>query len=88
MEYDNTNKGVLFRNTDKQQETHADMSGSINIEGVEYFLDGWTNTAKNGPRAGQSYLSIRAKPKQQQRLTPPKSSMSADPLAPSDDIPF
>lgn len=65
-EYDNTNTGVLFTNEDKQDEKHADRRGSINIEGVEYWLDGWINEIKNGPKAGQKMLKLKAKKKENQ----------------------
>ena len=34
-EYDNTNRGVLFRETDKKTDNHPDMTGEVNVEGVE-----------------------------------------------------
>jgi hypothetical protein len=40
-EYDNTNRGVLFKNNDKETEKHPDMRGRINIEGTEHWLAAW-----------------------------------------------
>lgn len=59
MEYDNTNRGVLFRNENKKSEKHPDMGGNLNVEGVEYYIDGWTKTSKNGKK----FLSLSIKPK-------------------------
>ena len=59
MEYDNTNRGVLFRKEDKKSERHPDMDGNLNVDGVEYYLNGWTKTAKNGKK----FLSLSIKPK-------------------------
>jgi hypothetical protein len=53
-DYDNTNKGVLFKNKDKQTDNHPDYNGSINIDGVEYWLSSWVNTDKNGNK----YMSL------------------------------
>ena len=39
-EFDNTNRGSIFKNDKKTEEKHPDMSGSINIEGVEYWISG------------------------------------------------
>jgi len=39
--YDNTNRGVLFKNKDKKTDKHPDRKGTINIEGVEYWLSAW-----------------------------------------------
>ena len=36
-QYDNTNKGAIWKNADKQKDTQPDFKGSINVEGVEYF---------------------------------------------------
>lgn len=38
MEYDNTNRGVLFANYQRQDEADPDYSGKINIEGQEQPL--------------------------------------------------
>ena len=79
MTYDNTNKGTLFRNDDKERE-ERDYSGSINVEGTEYWLSGWVRTSKSG----RKYLSLSVKPKQDK---PPASKKSpADDFG--DDISF
>ena len=58
MEYDNTNRGVLFKNEDKAQETHSDYQGTINVDGVEYWLNAWIKTGKKG-----KFMSLSVKPK-------------------------
>lgn len=64
MTYDNTNKGALFRvEEDKKRENGPDYSGSLNVDGAEFFLDAWINTAKSG----QKYMSVRVKQKQQRQ---------------------
>ena len=47
-QYDNTNKGVLFRNERKESEKHPDMTGKVNIAGVEHYLSAWTKVGKSG----------------------------------------
>ena len=49
-DYDNTNTGALFKNKKKEKDTHPDMTGSINIEGVDYWVSGWTKTSKSDER--------------------------------------
>ena len=61
--YDNELKGVLFKNEDKETETHPDYKGSATIKGVEYFLDAWINTAETG----RKYMSLKLKAKDKQR---------------------
>jgi len=59
MPYDNTNSGALFQNDRKAKETHADYNGSINVDGKEFWLNGWKKTSKKG----KSYLSLSIQPK-------------------------
>jgi hypothetical protein len=61
-EFDNTNRGSLFKNDKKEEEKHPDMNGSINIEGVEYWISGWKKVSK----AGSGFISLSVRPKQEQ----------------------
>jgi len=58
--YDNTNKGILGRNDRKTQDNHPEFSGSINVEGREYWLSGWVKERKDG--SGR-FFSLSVKPK-------------------------
>lgn len=62
-QYDNTNRGVVFKNQRKAKETHPDYTGSLNIEGEEYFLDMWI---KEGQKGKFFSCSIKKKDKQPQ----------------------
>jgi hypothetical protein len=82
-EYDNTNRGVLFKNEEKAQDSHADYQGNINVDGVEFWLNAWHKTGKNGKK----FMSLSVKPKQrqtQERQTSHPSTIADM----SDDIPF
>ena len=48
MEYDNTNRGVLFKNDKQGVETRPDYNGKININGVEHWLAAWVKTSQKG----------------------------------------
>ena len=62
-EYDNTNRGVLFSERDKKTKNDdRDYSGSINIEGTEYWLSGWVKTSK---KTGAKFLSLSVKSKEE-----------------------
>jgi len=62
MEYSKENRGVLFKNDDKQSDNHPDYKGSINIDGIEYWLSSWIKFSKLGNR----FMSLSVQPKQQQ----------------------
>ena len=36
--FDDTNRGVLFRNNDKADPKHADYKGNANVNGTEFWL--------------------------------------------------
>jgi hypothetical protein len=82
MDYDNTNKGALFRNDDKDpnDDRDRDYNGSINVEGTEYWLSGYVRTSKSGKK----YLSLSVKPKQDK--TAASKASRADDF--NDSVPF
>jgi uncharacterized protein (DUF736 family) len=58
-QYDNTNRGVLFKNKDKQSDRHADYRGNLNVDGKEFWLDAWITKSK----AGETFMRVSVKPK-------------------------
>ena len=77
-EYDDSNSGALFKNERKEKDTHPDYRGSwTDANGVEHWLSCWIKTAKSG----QSFMSLRATPKDGAPQAPTKGasqSLSAD----------
>ena len=47
-QYDNTNRGALFVNDQRQSEKHPDWRGSINVAGVDYWISGWSKESQRG----------------------------------------
>lgn len=46
-QYDNTNTFILFPVKERKTDKHPEFTGTININGVEYWLNGY-NKAKGG----------------------------------------
>jgi hypothetical protein len=72
------NKGALFRVEHKSDEKHADYSGNLNINGVDYWLDGWI---KESAKTQKKFLSLRIKPKA-------NKPAAKDHVTMGDEIPF
>jgi hypothetical protein len=61
--FDNTNRGALFKNDRKEAgDKKPEYTGSLNIEGVEFFLDAWLKKSA----AGVSFMSVSVKRKDKQ----------------------
>ncbi|MFW0778396.1 MAG: hypothetical protein ACN2B6_11845, partial [Rickettsiales bacterium] len=50
MSYDNNNRGAIWKNDDKQKDTHPDFRGKATINNIEYFVSAWKRTSDN-PKA-------------------------------------
>ena len=87
-QYDDTNRGALFKNDRKEADNHPDYKGKINIDGVDYWLSAWIKTDKNG--AKYMSLSPQRKDGQQQQQKPQQRQQQQSGGAGDmdDDIPF
>lgn len=65
MEYDNTNRGVLFKNDRKEDEKQPDYQGRIDVNGVEFWLSAWIKEGVKG-----KFMSLSVKPKEQRQEKP------------------
>jgi len=81
-DYDNTNRGSIWKNDKKETDRHPDFTGSLNVNGVEFWVSAWKRKADASPKAPA--LSFSIKPKDE--------SQSVTPDAPREDfddsIPF
>lgn len=84
-EFDNTNRGALFRN-DKTggNPNWPDYRGSLNVDGRDMWLDAWVKKSKDG----KSYMSLSVKPKGERGQSSEKPAASAAAEDPNDEIPF
>jgi uncharacterized protein (DUF736 family) len=79
-EYDNTNSGTIFDNDRKEKDTHPDFTGTLNVEGKDYWISAWKKTSKGGKR----FISLAVKPKDGAGKPAAKKADDSD----LDDIPW
>ena len=86
QQYDNTNRGIISKNTRKELDTHPDIRGQINVAGVDYWVDGWLKQRTDGTG---SFYSLSVKPKDAQPAAKPAQTARPTQAADMDsDIPF
>ena len=93
-EYDNTNRGSIWKNEKKEKDNHPDFTGSLNVNGVEYWVSAWKR--KEGAAAKAPALSFSIKPKdEQQSISQRATPKRPDPISTGrrnadmdDEIPF
>lgn len=56
QQYDNRNKGVLFRvdDGDKRSDKSPDLKGTLDVNGQQFWLNGWRKVSRNNVH----YLSL------------------------------
>lgn len=60
-QYDNTNRWTVWKNeTPKKDDRDPDYSGTLNVDGDEFFIDGWISETRDG----RKMMSGKIKPKQ------------------------
>ena len=84
-EYDDTNRGAIFQNKNKTTEKHPDRNGTLNVDGVDYWISGWLQKSK----AGMPYMSLSVTRKEARTAEPDKQP-GTQPVTEDfdDDIPF
>ena len=80
MQYDNTNRGAIFKNDRKDTPNHPDYKGSINVNGEEFWVSSWIKEGKTG-----EFMSLSITPKGDHA---PKAQPPAAHAASEQDVPF
>lgn len=85
MSYDNTNRWTLNRNDRKETDRHPDYKGSLNVDGVDYWIDGWVKDGANG-----KFISGTLKPKEARKdaYSHQDGSRECRPVEDDSDVPF
>jgi len=83
MQYDNSNRGAIFKNDDKKQDNHPDYKGSLNANGVDLWVSGWLKTSE---KTGKKFMSLSVKPKDEKASKPATKQQKSVEF--DDDVPF
>jgi len=84
MSYDNTNRGVLFKNNRKERDNQPDYTGKIDVGGTEYELAAWIKEGKAG-----KFMSLSVKSKDDRpTAAPAPAQRRAAPIDIDDDVPY
>lgn len=73
MQYDNTNRGAIWKNEDRRPDKNdPHFQGVVNVNGVDFQLSGWLpDPERKGPKTPAMTFSVReSKPKQNQEPKP------------------
>jgi hypothetical protein len=85
-EYDNTNRGSIWKNEKKETDKHPDFTGSLNVEGIEYWVSAWKRKEGAAAKAPALSFSIKLKDAKQSGATKTAGRTVRDEM--SDEIPF
>lgn len=78
--YDNTNRGAIFKNEQKSSDKQPDYKGKINVDGVEKQISLWLSTSQ---KDGKKFFSVQiSEPYQPQQQGPAQQQEKQD------DLPF
>jgi len=84
MEYDNSNRGSLFKNDRKDDAKFPDYKGSINVDGTDYWLSAWIKVSKDGNK----FMSLSVKNKNADASLNKKPSKVKQEEFDDSDLPF
>lgn len=82
--YDDTNRGVAFKNENKKSENHPDYRGKGNFNGVDFEFAIWEKFGKAGQFFSFSFQEPYVKPEQKETVL---TDISDEPIDLSE-IPF
>jgi hypothetical protein len=75
--------GSLFKNDKREKDSHPNLTGTVMIDGKEYWASGWTKERNNGDK----WISLSFKPKEQRNGGAPMQRGQFDTDI-DDDVPF
>lgn len=83
QQYDDTNRGALFKNTSRETDRHPEYKGTLDVNGRAYWISAWLKVSAKG----EKYMSLSVQAKDAPAAKPPPAPRTpgADDM---DDIPF
>lgn len=85
-EYDDKNRGSIWKNDKKTTDKHPDFTGSLNVDGKDYWVSAWKRKEGTSDRAPA--LRISVKPKDGKPMDAPRPATGGGGLDFEDSIPF
>ena len=59
--YDDTNRGSIWKNEKKETDKHPDFTGSLNVDGTDYWVSAWRRKEGASDRAPALSFQIKKK---------------------------
>jgi hypothetical protein len=84
QQYDNTNRGSIWKNDKKETDNHPDFTGTLNVDGIEFWVSAWKRKEGADPKAPALSFTVRMKEEKPQQKT--QTSKTVDDF--EDDIPY
>lgn len=82
--YDDTNRGALFKNDKKEKETHPDYRGPMNFNGQDGYLAAWMRESRDGKK----YMSLKWQPKDDAPKAQQEPQQGGGGFELDDEVPF
>jgi hypothetical protein len=76
-QFDNSNKGGIWKNDKRESETHPHFKGNAEVGGIDYWVSGWLRNKDGNPNAPAMKFSFTAKETQAHRQPPQQSTQMA-----------
>ena len=87
-DYDETNRGSIWKNDKKETEKHPDYTGSLNVDGVDYWVSAWRRKEGDNPKAPALRFAVKRKDAPPvQKASPNKQNSPAAFQDMDDDLP-
>ncbi len=88
-EFDNRNRGSLWKNQKKETEDQPDYRGDIDVDGKQFWLSAWVKTSgpSSAKRPNEKFFSLALTEKEQQ-LPKDEPQSSLQEALDGDEIPF